>query len=806
MAVEVYGLGAGKVLSQPVWNDLGLRRFGHYTGWFLALVAPALLLIPRAFVPLAAGLVLVATMVSTGPAAVFAVAFLLVSACSLGCLILRGDQSIRAILAGLASYIFIGTFLMRLPVNYPLVWGLLLAAPILADLRGTGRRAANWGRALLAARLTRWQERAAFALLLFALLMDWLVTLKPETGTDGLAMHLAVVTDIAAHHVLTFQPGRFVWSVMPMGADWVFAIGGLFGGEMAVRLLNLAMLLLVEVQLYALMRRWVSRPVCLLLVALFTTTPLVQLVTGSLFVENLLAAVVLGAVASLLTFAETGETKSLYLATALSGTAMATKFGALSMVGVIVPLALWEFWRHRLPLASLTLASVLLLGAAVPAYTIAMWKTGDPLYPFLNQTFPSPLVDHDANFNDGRFRQPLTWHTPFDLTFRTHEYYEGLDGSLGFQYLLLVPFGLLAAVVVKRRTAAMTALVATSGLIAVLIELPNVRYLYPEMVLFAIPFAAFLAWLSENRRWLYFASLAFTVACIGLNIRFFPSAGWYQKDFYAKNPFSLAGREAYLRDYAPLRYVIQDFSRAHAGSPVYLATDTADIADVKGDPYGAFIHQWAIRMKMRETHTIPHLARLFRQWKIRYFVVEDATGGESSDLHDFIGACTREEFRDLSFSLRVLRPECDTGDPGRLEAQAAAFYPPFHVVRRGMYDDLDGAVQFRGRWEHSRAFQLAERGTISFSNGTDSAAELAFEGPAVTYVFTRAPNRGKAEVSIDGVSHGMVDLYAPDVEWQSKARFCCFAAGPHTLRVRVTGEKAQGSTGEFVDLDTFVVE
>jgi hypothetical protein len=806
VAVDVYGIGQGKLLSQPIWDDVGLKRLGHYTIWFLALVVPALVLIPRVFIPLAAGLVLVATAISAGPQSVFAVVFFLVSARSLGSLILRGDQCVRATLAGIGIYIFIATFLVRFPVNYPMVWALLLAAPIIADLRATGRRAVRWGRALFDIRLTSWQERTAFALLLFALLMDWLVTLKPETGTDGLAMHLAVVTDIAAHHVLTFQPGRFVWAVMPMGADWIFAITGLLGGEMAVRLLNLAMLLLVELQLYALMRRWVPRPVSLLLLALFTTTPMVQMVTGSLFVENLLTAVILGVVAALLTFSETGEKKSLYLAMALSGTALATKFGALSMVGVIVPLALWELSRRRMPLATVTLASMLFLGAAAPAYTIAWWKTGDPLYPFLNKTFPSPLVDHDADFNDGRFRQPITWHTPFDLTFRTHEYYEGMDGSLGFQYLLLVPFGLLAAIVVKRRTAAMPALIAATGLVVVLIALPNLRYMYPEMALFAVPFAAFLAWLSANRRWLYLASLTFVTACIGLNIWFFPSAGWYQKDFYAKNPFSPVGREAYLRDYAPVRYVVQEFSHKHAGSRVYLATASADIADVNGDPYGAFIHQWGIRMKVRETHGIPNLARLFRQWRIRYFVVEDTTGDQSSTMHDFIQACTQEEFRDLSFSVTVLRPECDTDDQGKLEAQAASVYPPLRVMQKGIYDDADAAVQFRGDWTHSRAFGRAERGTISFSDGADSAALLAFEGTAVTYVFTRAPNRGKAEVLIDGASRGTVNLYSPDTEWQSQERFCCLGIGRHTVMVRVTGEKAQASTDKFVDLDSFVVE
>ena len=38
-----------------------------------------------------------------------------------------------------------GRSLARLPVNYPAVYLVLLAIPVLADLRGVGRRLASWG-------------------------------------------------------------------------------------------------------------------------------------------------------------------------------------------------------------------------------------------------------------------------------------------------------------------------------------------------------------------------------------------------------------------------------------------------------------------------------------------------------------------------------------------------------------------------------------------------------------------------------------------------------------------------------------
>ena len=67
--------------------------------------------------------------------------------------------------------------------------------------------------------------------------------LKPEASADGLSMHLAVPANIAANHAMTFEPGRYLWAVMPMGADFTYSVVYLLGGEMASRLLNFTFLL-----------------------------------------------------------------------------------------------------------------------------------------------------------------------------------------------------------------------------------------------------------------------------------------------------------------------------------------------------------------------------------------------------------------------------------------------------------------------------------------------------------------------------------------------------------------------------------
>lgn len=246
--------------------------------------------------------------------------------------------------------------------------------------------------------------------------MHWLVVLDPDKSADGLAMHLAIATNIANRHEFTFQPATFVWAVMPRGADFAYSVVYLIGGEFGARLWNLAMLLLLEGLLFASLRRTTSKAVALFLAALFATTPLVQFVTGSLSVENTLAAMILGAASALWRFGKTGRKGSLFAAALLGGTALAVKVGAASFLAVALPFVVWEVTKRRMAATGL-IALALCLITGLPAYGIAWWKTGNPIFPFRYERIHAPLLDPTMQFQDNEFRKPLTRTTPFDLAF-----------------------------------------------------------------------------------------------------------------------------------------------------------------------------------------------------------------------------------------------------------------------------------------------------------------------------------------------------------------------------------------------------
>jgi len=815
VVLEIRGFRAAHLFQADIWAPQGMRRLVHYLCLFLVAAIPIMVFVPWSFTGLAIGLAGVGTALAAGPLALLAVAFFLISACALGSRLLGRDhgdslpdQALATIL-GAAVYIFLMTFLARLPVNYPLVWGLLLAIPIAGDLAGFGRRLAACGGWARRAELRTWGERAAAALLVFVLGMHWLVALKPEVGADALAMHLAIPANLAAHHRMTFEPSRYIWSVMPMGADWIYSIVYQLGGEAASRLVNLAMLLALEAMLYGAARRWLTRPAALLVAALFATTPLVQLVTGSLFVENVLAALVLAMLASIWRLGETGNRRYLFAAAILGGGALTTKVGALPLVALALPFAAVEAgrqWRRLSPrpAGACAVALLLLAATAAPTYAIAYQKTHNPLFPFLNRKFPSPFLDLKEEVVTG-YHHPVDLRTLYDLTFNTSKYLEASDGSFGFQYLVLAPLALAGLLAIRGRPAMSAAVVGLAAAWLTLRSDSNARYIYAALPLATIPFAALLGWTASHSRLLYRALIACAVLCAGVNIYFLPASGWYHRDFYSPYTFARNGGDRYLEQAAPERLVIRRYNQLYPGSSLLLADDT-NIADVRGEVYENSWHQWNVAISIQHAADVPAMQRLFDRWKVESFIAPVRRPGAMLQpplLRDFLDSCTAPEYELGGYTLSRMTGDCRGKQPPPV--QMVVDSRPMEAVPVGMYDDFDPALHFDGDWEQNRSFTGPYHGTITFTDRPGAGVRFAFTGQAVTYVFTRSFNRGYADIRIDGLDRASINQYAPKTEWQARLSFAV-DPGSHTIEVRVGGRKSPESAGQYVDVDAFVVE
>jgi glycosyltransferase involved in cell wall biosynthesis len=811
LAIVLVGVVWHGFRTQPMWANtgwtpLGRYRLIHYTKSYWAASFAILAGVPAAFTPLVFLLVAVATTLAIGPLAVLAVAAFLIASCALGSKLLgansdsSADGQLCATLLGIGVYIFLMTFLARLPVNYPAVYLVLLAIPILIDIRGVGRRLALWGKATVTFRRRPRSQVAAFALLVFVLGMHWLLIPQPESSADGLAMHLAIPHNIALHHVFTYLPGRIFWSAMPMGADWCYTIVYLLGGEFAARLLNFAMLLLAEALLYRAARRFVSPAIAFVIAALFASTPVVQLVTGSVFIENFLAAIVAGMLTAIWLVGDTRRRSYLYAAAVLGGAALATKLGGLAYVAAALPVAVVEVrrqWGRLGPRPALTsgIAAALLLAAALPTYVISWRLTGDPVYPFLNQAFPSPLVDRNAKFVDTHYTLPIAFNTPYDLIFHSDRYSEGRPGYLGFHCLLLVPLGLAGLFAAGRRPALSAAVVSIGGALIVLKFLPNARYLYPALPLLLVPFAALLGWLASGvvRR----AFVALAVGCVLLNTWFLASSNYYHGDFYEHAPLSRAMRKVYIDKTAPIREIGDYMNRAHPGAPVFLA-DGSDLAAFDAEVYSNGWHQFNVWARLQRARDPRELAGILDGWNVHYIVAPKPILGVTINpqaLRDLLKSCVTPEYQTAILFLAHIDKNCQPASLADLQ--------PLTVLS-GWYDDSDPAIGYQGSWTQDKGWPLAHDTSVSFANLPGSKVRFAFQGSSLAYIYTKAANRGRADIAIDGAHTAILDLYSPKPEWQSRTVFK-LAAGRHVAVITVLPDKNPKSSDRFIDVDAFEV-
>jgi hypothetical protein len=122
----------------------------------------------------------------------------------------------------------------------------------------------------------------------------------------------------------------------------------------------------------------------------------------------------------------------------------------------------------------------------------------------------------------------------------------------------------------------------------------------------------------------------------------------------------------------------------------------------------------------------------------------------------------------------------------------------------GRNDDTSWRIVYSGPWIRAD-FGNASDGTLTYTAQPGAEARLTFAGTTVTYVYTKAFNRGMAAVTIDGTPRGIVDLYSPTVEWQSSTTFGGLNPGTHTIEIQVLGRHRSESKGAFVDVDALVV-
>ena len=787
-AVFAYGLAQSKPWAHSAWTPQSWERF------ILAMCATAVAVLGLHRLWFY-GIVLVLGC-SVGVLPILGLGFVLLAGLNLGWVLFHNEDDRLNLLAGFAMYVWIFSLTASLPIHTIWLWGLLLAAPI-----AIGRRFV----------LPLPQPSIAVAMPLVA---NFLLVLKPEVSADGLSQHFAIAQWVKDHGRFHFDAANLIWSVQPMAGDWALTLANLFGGEYAARMLNFVWLLVLVSFVYRTLRRRLGHGPAAVLTGIFASTPLLQLTSTSMFIENFWSAMIVGALLAI-------EQGDVMLAAALAGASGASKLLGLTPVPVLGAYALWK--RPKRLLA----AFALFLAIAVVPYARAFWVTGNPVFHYANAVFKSPLMRSDQNFVDPRFPARLNWHTLYDVTFHTDLFVESEPGTAGYQWLWFLPLALVqtllwwpaplrsrfgigsagnpirmppipgeieqtvfrAATVRERASAMELAALATALFLVALVfsRQASLRYVECAMPLLAIAFAPAAAAILADR-WMRHAASAIAIAILALNLFQMPASGGYHRDF-SLIPFNTSEREQYLTRMAPIRQLIDKMNAIAPGAAVADFTGS-EIAGLRGPVYTSTWHTPRFSERLLVARSVADFVHLLRDFRTEYVIAPKEGHWQfirDSPLDVFIQTSTERISTSGDLQLVKLLSNTNPVEP-----------PP---APPGTYDDSNARIIYTGRWFLDQSFPNAARGTVSYSSDANAAVRFAFEGTKLTYTFTKAFNRGKALVEIDGVSKGTINLYSVDAQWQSAVIFDHLGAGPHIIVIRYAG-----LAGSFIDVDLFVVE
>ncbi len=618
------------------WTPAAVRRVAAYSAGFVVVAAVVERFAGRfgTLAYLAIGLLVGVGSVGFGP--VLAVLYYSTSTFLVGAVVARKlggpayDGRIEPLLElflGMSISIALLAPLMWLKVHYPIVYLVVLLVPFLLD-RAWHTRIVQFARTFLAEPGESWVLRGARVGLAYFGFLYLAAALLPEVGYDALATHLVVPAEVRTHHLWHFDVGRHVWAVTQMGGDWLFTWVYMLGGEYAARLLNCELALLIVCLVHRLGRRLASRELAALGSLVFLSTPLVLLETGSLFIENFQAGLLACGCVCLLALHHTSGVKYFLLSGVFFGAALSVKLGSLAFVPLPLALVLWEGWRRRHGMGwpvLLIFVPLLVTFAGFP-YANAFWRTGNPVFPFANDFFASPLYDTSSPFTQ-QFIGELSLATLYNVTFSTQEYLECTPGGFGFSFLVLLPASLLLAVARRSYASLTLSAVAVVFVSTVFYGTAYLRYVYPAVPIFIGIFVLALHSTRVECRVAFAILVGFALFSSAMNLAYLPAAGHYQRDLRMDLLFDEGAKRRYRDEKVPVRAAVSYLNEVYGDSVRVGFFAPALLAGLEGVPVTANWHNYAFSSGLARAENEHDYVELFRTWNLTHFIADKNHGG-----------------------------------------------------------------------------------------------------------------------------------------------------------------------------------
>lgn len=405
----------------------------------------------------------------------------------------------------------------------------------------------------------------------------YMVTVVPDLGHDSLAMHLNVPKLISQNLKWNYDINEYVWSVLPMGVEMLYVPTYIFGGEDAVRILNLTFILASALQIYHVAKRFYSSEnTAIFFGLLFLSTPIIFYLLGSSFVEPCYIFFILVAF-------------SFLLDRVILWTPLAIIFGyacTMRITGILfMPalLACYLFssyktigWLRKL----IALVCIFSLFSSIP-YIYSYIVTGSPIFPLMNEIFKSELWSKSA-FYHPLYVNNLGLANLWQMVFKSQKYGEfSTNGAIGISMAIAIPFQLIYLIfhwrdLPKYKSEIFIFCAGLLYVISMVYVQAYLRYIFPGLVLIYLSFIIILAKSKINSNVIKILLITF----VGINILKIPYASTYFPGGYDIY-FDRGAKLGYIslhRPYAIVGQIISKFPEyknskillvGHGYDPVY---------------------------------------------------------------------------------------------------------------------------------------------------------------------------------------------------------------------------------------------
>lgn len=506
----------------------------------------------------------VGVMVFAGPTSVIAGLLLALAAVGIGSRIVGDGRGIAlSLLVGLAVVAAVVGWLLPLPIHHRALY--LLATVLMLAWR---RRAlqASLRDTVASARALAGAHPCMAILLVTAASVASLGLWLPSLNYDDNAVHLILQSQLLADGRYAMDVQRQSWAVAPWANNVLHAVAAMLAGHEARAAMGALWLLLgIDGARRLALALGAPPAVALAAAAVFAAQPFAGYFTTTMQVDGADAAILLQLAA--IAVAPNDRRPGALAIGAIAGLLFALKtINLLYAVPLLASIA-WTTPRGaRLRFTLRMLA--MLLPVAAPSYAYAFALTGNPLFPFFNAFFRSPLYPLE-NLRDMKWMAGVTASAPWDLAFHAQRYGQYYAGASGLAMLATLPALLLDAV--RRPATRWLAIWASACAGLLFLQMQYLRYLFPTYAVLGVLGAVAL---SRCVPWRGFAMAALLL--VAGDALLMPTTSWIARE----NPWATLLREGpaaqadIVRIFMPERALLERIVAAAPHACVLMADPT----------------------------------------------------------------------------------------------------------------------------------------------------------------------------------------------------------------------------------------